>query len=514
MKSFRSYRQGNIKPIYESKRMLDISIQYADKYLSNDSKKEEFLTTPMYIEEKLDGVKLSLLKINNTGIAEQDWLMAYKNNLIFPDEFDFLPLSHIKNKSIGSGQFSKFWLHLKKLRKTSIPVGTEIFCEALIRKPTLSAKYTKLHELVLIGHSKSSYEIKGSKLFTKPQGFFTNKRNEYAKELKINIPPLLFDGILTPKTSFLKGITDSKLLSLYRERSEDINWDNNDNVLENIFQMLLDRVSDYGNKPEGAVIKYKKSNIILKINQPYQTDQKARAKIKQGFKGTPEEETEYWNNVYKVVEKILKTVDKSDLHKALKDVSKFLKTYTPNFNHPVKNNDMIKEDIQLSAKMMISKQLPGSNGAMIIGKFRVLTKAHYDMIKEASAKYDTVTIVIVSSKETKGTKALRNKILEDCTNSFGDVEIINASTGNIITLLNKAKNNINTIITGTDRVQGYEKQLEKTKGISVHEIKRTEYDISATKIISNLDDYGYFTKNTPDCVHKYYHDYLKVYEKL
>jgi len=511
IKSFKSFREGNIKPIWESKNMLDISIQYANKYLTTDKKKEEFLNRSLIIEEKLDGVKITLLKINNTGIAEQDWIMSYKNNIILPDEFDFLPLSHIKNKSIGAGQFSKFWDHLKKLRKTNIPIGTEIFCEALIRKPTLSSKYTKLHELILIGYSKSSYEIKGSKLLTKPKGFFTNKRNEYAKELKINVPPLLFEGTLSPKTEFLKGIKDPELLSLYRERSDQINWDNNDAIIENIFQMFLDRSSNYGGKPEGVVIKYKNANTILKVNQPYQTDQKEREKIKQQFKGTIEEENEYWKNVYDVVGDILKIADKTDLHKALKEVSKYLKSYTPNFNHPVKNNDMIKEDIQLSAKMMISKRLPGNNGALILGKFRVFTIAHFNMIKEASAKYDSVTVAVISGKDTKGTKNLRNKIIEDCLSQFGNIEIINASTGNLTTLLNKSRNNINTVIAGSDRVQDYENQLKKSKGISIYEVKRSEFDISATKVIANLENYEYFKKNTPQCSHKYYDEYLKIY---
>ena len=508
MKSFREYRTGNMKPIWESKDMLDISIQAASKYLTTSSKKEEFLTTPLIIESKYDGVKVTILKINNTGRAEEDYLVSYKNNIIYPDEFDFVSNSHISKKSIGSAQFQFVWDHLKKLRKTKIPVNTELFVEYLMKKPTLSSKYTKLHGMILIGYSKSSYEIKGAKLFTHPNGFNTDKRNEYASDMKLGVPAVLFDGILTPKTSFLKGIKNDILKGLYRERADDINWDNNDSVIQSISRMLLDIPSEFGGKEEGVVIKYKTKNVIIKFQQEYQVNQKERAKIKQGFRGTPEEETQYWNNVNKIVENIVKNIDKSDLHKALKDVSKFLKTYTPTFNHPVKDNDMIKEDIQLSAKMMISKQLPGSNGAMIIGKFRVLTKAHYDIIREARAKYDTVTVVVVSSKDTKGTKTLRNDVMNSC---FNDIEIINASTGNLITLLNKAKNNINVIVSGTDRVQGYENQLKKTKGISVQEVHRSEFDISATKVIHNLDDLGYFKKNTPDCVHKYYNDYLRVY---
>jgi hypothetical protein len=134
------------------------------------------------------------------------------------------------------------------------------------------------------------------------------------------------------------------------------------------------------------------------------------------------------------------------------------------------------------------------------------------MIKEASAKYDTVTVAIISSKDTKGTKQLRNDVVESCLSKFGNIEIINASTGNISTLLNKATNNINTIIAGSDRVQSYEKSIQTQKGMDIYEIKRTDSDISATKVIDGLENYEYFKKNTPKCSWKFYPDYLKTYK--
>ena len=77
------------KFITEAKGQLDISILTAAKYLSNDSKKEAFLSSQVTVEHKTDGVKLTLVKQANTGIAEQDWIVAYKGNIIFSDEFAF-----------------------------------------------------------------------------------------------------------------------------------------------------------------------------------------------------------------------------------------------------------------------------------------------------------------------------------------------------------------------------------------------------------------------------------------
>ena len=157
--------------------------------------------------------------------------------------------------------------------------------------------------------------------------------------------------------------------------------------------------------------------------------------------------------------------------------------------------------------MRLSKDV--ASGALILGKFRVLTKAHYNMIKEAVAKYDTVTVNIVSSKETKGTKELRNEVMRHC---FPDIEILNSSTGNIYTIMRKTQNEITDIIAGSDRVKEYEKMLEKNYGMRVVEVPRTDEDISATKIINNIDDYEYFKKNTPKCVWKFYEKYLEVYK--
>ena len=53
--------------------------------------------------------------------------------------------------------------------------------------------------------------------------------------------------------------------------------------------------------------------------------------------------------------------------------------------------------------------------------------------------------------------------------------------------------------------------LEKNLGMSVHEVPRTDEDISASKVIANIDDFDYFKKNTPKCVHPFYDEYVKAY---
>ena len=47
----------------------------------------------------------------------------------------------------------------------------------------------------------------------------------------------------------------------------------------------------------------------------------------------------------------------------------------------------------------------------------------------------------------------------------------------------------------------------------VEEIKRTDEDISATKIITNIDNEKYFKENTPKEIHSLYRELVKAYSQ-
>jgi hypothetical protein len=506
--SFRKYHKRNsveVKQyISEAKGMLDISILNAQKYLISDKRKEFFLTTPVEIRAKLDGVKITVMKVNNTGRAEEDYIIAYKNNIIYSDEFQYLNKSDIRKNSIGNSQFQFVWDHFIKLRKNSIPVGTELFIEYLMNKPTLSSDYKYKHKLVLIGYTKSSYKVKNGRLITKPGPLETDKRDLYAKELKIDVPALLFKGILGNPKDFAKGIVSKDLRTIYRNK--EINWDDKDATIQAITEMILEVPSVYGGKEEGAVFKFN-NGVILKVQQPYQVDQAARAKIKDQFRGDKQYEDEYYKKVNQAVDELQKGINKSDFHKALKDFAKKLKSYKVPFSHIKKNETQIKDDIQLTFRMRLSKDV--ADGGLFLGKFRVLTNAHYKIIKEGIQNHDTFTVFIVSSKETKGTKALRNKMIEACFG--GQIEILNGSTGNLYTIFSRSQNEITTVYAGSDRAESYEKMLEKNYGVEVAEVKRTDSDISATKVIANINDYEYFKANTPKCIWPLYEEIKETY---
>lgn len=493
----------------EAKEQLDISIQAAGKYLTNDSKIEEFLTSNVQVEHKTDGVKLTVIKKSNNGNLK-DYIFAYKGNVLYNEEFDYQPLTKIKRESIGASQFRTVFRHFDKLSKNSIPVGTELFIEFLMTKPTLSSNYSTKHKMVLIGYSKSQYEEKFGKLKTMPQGMEMSLRDRYAKELKIDVPQFLFDGVMGSQIQFEKGIQNPLLQSEFNSRKNSMNWDNPKLLLDDLRQLFLDIESKYGGKEEGVVMKY--NGRLLKWQQEYQLDKEARNKIKMQYKEDDwDTENLYWKNVQRVALDIVNgfVIKNRPLPELMNELALVMKRLKLDFSHSKKTEAIIKDDIQLTAKTQIIKKMRGNNNALILGKFRVLTEGgHYKLIKRASTLYDNVVVCIVTSKDTADTKELRTKMMEK---AFPNVEIIHHSNGNLLSIMNKSPININVVYAGTDRVKSYQDQLKTSLGVNVRELPRTDDDISASKVIQNIEDKDFFMKNTPKALHSMYDEIKRVY---
>lgn len=498
----------------ETKDQLDISILSADKYFTSEKKIQELLDSHCTIEAKTDGVKLTVLKVADKGNLN-DYIFAYKNSILYPEEYDYQTVVASKTQSIGSSQFKLVFRHFAKLEKNTIPVGTELQIEYLMNKPTLSSKYKHPHGMVLIGYSKSTYTVEFGKLKTHNTGMNTEKRDIYAKMLKINVPLKIFDGILGASNTFERGIISKDLASIYAQSKNAIHWENIQDTWNNIKQMLLSVPSAFGGTEEGVVIKY--NGILLKVQQVYQVDQTARAKIKAQYReDDKDKENNYWNNVNLSALKLVQGINakESNINQALQDMAMRLKRLKLDFTHSKKSDVVIKDDIQVNAKNLLLKGLKGNNGCLILGKFRVLTSGHAKLIKTALKQFDRVCICLVSSKDTKETYDLRLNMMQKFTEQFGNkVEIISYSTGNILGILRNVPFNVNGVYAGTDRVSEYQRQLSSMIGMQVHEIPRSDFDISASKVIENIQNEKYFIENTPREIWKMYPEILKTYSK-
>ena len=122
-----------------------------------------------------------------------------------------------------------------------------------------------------------------------------------------------------------------------------------------------------------------------------------------------------------------------------------------------------------------------------LGRFQPPTKAHLAIIKQMSGD-GPGTVYIVEGKKSNPKKnpwtgKERKDLLKKMLPSNIKVEIV--PTGFYPGICNKSKHNDFALYCGSDRIATYEKQeqyLEPGKTISYREVKRTDEDISATRL--------------------------------
>lgn len=152
----------------------------------------------------------------------------------------------------------------------------------------------------------------------------------------------------------------------------------------------------------------------------------------------------------------------------------------------------IRDDLYLTGKLQILGNLPENQNALFVGKFRIPTKAHIDIIEKALKEFNHVVVCIVKAKK-QPKKALPLDIQKEIFEAiFGKkISVITHSTGNIISIINKSPKRIRYLLVGTDRVKSYESQLSRHPSLSIVEFKRdenSEENISATKAIKALEE--------------------------
>ena len=493
--------------LFESKDQLDISILAADKVIKTESDIEDLLNTEVQIEHKTDGTKLTVVHVADKGNLG-DWIIAYKNQILYDAEFEYQDSEEIAKKSIGASQYKLVFDHFKKLGKTGLPLNFEFAIEFLQRKPTLSSNYTNPHKMVLIGYSKCKYTAEFGILKTNSKTMLTEYRDDYAEILQIDTPNKLFKGYMK---DFKDGIINDNLMKVYTKNEAQFQTDDPFALWKAITDTLLEVESKYGGKEEGVVIKYE--NKLIKVQQSYQLDQDARRKIKAKYmENDPALEGEYRKNVAIIAKDLASKCCTGTYEMRLNKLSELLQTTDFKITHSKKNDVQIQDDIHLKAKTLIRKALEGNNGCLVLGKFRVLTTGHCNVINTALKDYDKVLVCLVSGKATKDTLELRRRMLKQ---TFGNkITIVDTSTGLLTRVFEKSPFNINTVFCGTDRYKEYLGQLQYAAGMTVREYPRDANAISATKVINNINDVDFFNANTPKEIHNMYDEIRTAYTVL
>ena len=292
------------------KEMLDISITNADKVTNTDSKMKSFLADEYKVEEKFDGTKLTLWRNGEDWNEDyqKNWVVAFKNQILYGEEFEAVDRAKTKKHSVGISQYAFIHDHMKKIHKNtkSFPKNTEVFIEFIQNKLTTTRDYENKHGLYLIAYSPATGEIEGGMLKTKPSGFFQDKVEKYSKMLELNLPPVVFEGKLDSVSNITKGILNDKLKKAWNKNKD--NYD--ENPYETVKQTFLEFESVLGGKTEGVVL-HSKDGKMFKFLQSDQHDKGVRFAKKMRYQADPIIEKEYWNTIKELSNELLKDIDYS-----------------------------------------------------------------------------------------------------------------------------------------------------------------------------------------------------------
>lgn len=318
---------NRVTKILNEKQMLDISIVNADKVVTNDTKIKAFLSDTYKVEEKFDGTKLTLWR-NDTdwdSDYEKNWVVAFKNQILYGGEFESTDREKTKKHSVGISQYAFIHDHMKKVHKDtkSFPKNTEIFIEFIQNKLTTTRDYENKHGLYIIAHSPATGEIEGGMLKTRARGFFQDKIKQYSKDLNLNLPPVVFQGKLNSVGAITKGIQNDKLKKAWDKNKANYDTD----PYQTVKDTFLEFESVLGGKTEGVVL-HSASGKIFKFLQSDQHDKSVRFAKKMRYQADPETEKKYWTEIKALVSEILKDLnydfDKLSYQEILKEFGKVI----------------------------------------------------------------------------------------------------------------------------------------------------------------------------------------------
>jgi nicotinamide mononucleotide adenylyltransferase len=298
--------------------------------------------------------------------------------------------------------------------------------------------------------------------------------------MKLDVPAQLFKG--KPE-----NLTKGAISSIWKKQLSVVEPYKDLTTVEDKFQafknFVLSIESVYGGKTEGVVIK--RGDEIIKVLQADQHDKEVRMTKKNMFKMEPELENIYWEELYKIADMIIK--DKINYEAKYEQILAQLNAICYGWsafpNHTKRFGIQLQDDLFETAKTKLMRKLPGNNNALFIGRLQPPTAMHMKIIENGLATYDNVVVGLVKSKTKKNEKSpFPFELQVDMIKAkFPNVQIVQVGNGNVVGIIQKIQENINVILAGSDRIEGYEKQLERQLDMHVEETKRDYSGISGTK---------------------------------
>ena len=507
---------------------LDVSIKHLKKEISTDKKAFDFVLKKLTVEEKIDGTKLILIRTDKDDEQNwyNNWILSYKGNILYPDEFKHLSDTDkqgIKTSSIGISQYALVFDKIKDINYKSIPKNTGFSIEFAQNKETLTRTYKIAQGLFLRSYSTVKYYINKGFLTLSTSGEVTNKANvvSMAKKLGMYTFPILMDGYINTPENFKNAIKNDSLLAIFEQHV--INYSDSLNVVANFADMVLKLESSLGGTSEGVVITTQDGKLY-KVTQEDQYDTSVRGAKKDLYKMEPEKEQLYNQTVRETAKLLIQKLD----------VNKPLNIVLGNYNELVKKVDLSKiehtkksdinklDDLMLTGKFIIQQRLFVGFNTKTLGVVPMAGKpvhdGHWKLIELASKENQRVIVYVSDKGRTKkgeypitGEQMIEvwNDVLSKYLPSNASIKFVDSPVANVRYLLSDLNADtedapVTNIYSDVDDIQKYDVEELKSKysdlyaagKIQLRGIERTSTtNISGTKMrefLQNKDKPSFF----------------------
>ena len=500
---------------------IDISILDIDKAIGVSLSPKKFVSSDIYVSEKLDGTKLNIIRTRSKfdpDDYERNWIVSYKGTIIYSTEFENLDRETVKSDSMGVAQYCLVHDFLKNVHRSSksIPPGTELFVEFIQSKDTLTRDYAVKHGLFLVGMAMTDAVDNGGVIGDDPTDVVTSpdKLDRVAMTLGLSRPRVLFKGRLVSKESISRGAGTGAFKSALEDQTRKIDFDDPTEVIEAFKRAVKMTSSSLGGVSEGAVVRFKDGRM-LKVVQDDQYSKEVRDRIKLKYRHEKPLQDEYWMSVrcraIQILNGMMIDLDRP-LRDMLKDVSREVYSLSRNnvgVVHEKRNLLMRTEDIFYSAKNFILRHMPQNDNVLFLGRFQPLTSMHARIIEDAMKVHRHVIVGLVRGEKSSDdpltnpfSEEVRRKMIDRV---FPGISVITFPSGNVIRAVfdPRLRYVVQRVLAGTDRVESYRSQLKGNPDILVEEVPRT-VPVSGTEVRTAIreGDREKFEKMTPLQIHQ------------
>jgi len=507
---------------------LDVSIKHLKKEINNAKKALDFVSKKLTVEEKIDGTKLILVRTDKDDEQNwyNNWILAYKGNILYPEEFKYLSdkdKEGIKTSSIGISQYALVFDRIKSINYKSIPKNTAFSIEFAQNKETLTRTYKITQGLFLRSYATVKYYINKGFLTLSSGTEVTDKVSiaTMAKKLGIYTFPILMDGYINTQENFSKAIKNDSLRVIFSQHT--IDYSDPLNIVANFADIVLKLESSLGGTAEGVVITTQDGKLY-KVTQEDQYDISVRGTKKDLYKMEPEKEQVYNQTIRETAKMLIQKLDMNQpLNVILEKYNQLVKKVNLSKIPHTKKSDINKlDDLMLTGKFIIQQRLFVGVNTQTLGVVPMAGKpvhdGHWKLIELASKENQRV-IVYVSDKGRikKGEYSITgeqmievwNDVLSKYLPSNASIKFVDSPVANVRYLLSDLNTDpedapVTKIYSDVEDIQNYDVDALKSKypelytagKIQLRGVERTSTtNISGTKMrefLQNNDKQSFF----------------------